>query len=192
MLKIHQIKTPGIGLVYFWSRNLKVIKSNLLGLVFSTSGAKAGKSSNLVSWESLCRFLDPRMESHQIKLPGIRFVGFIDFLSQGRKVIKSRFLGMVFLTSGAKARKSSNRVFRDSLCRLLEPRLKALWIRGSFYYRIMVYCVIFMGCPIYSTSQRRTHEKYASTHRCFHNNSSAAAVTSHTLLWPAESVLHEV
>ena len=37
-----------------------------------------------------------------------------------------------------------------------------------------------------------THEKCVSMQKCFHNDWSAAAFTSHTLLLPAESALHEV
>ena len=48
------------------------------------------------------------------------------------------------------------------------------------------------GSPVYSPNQRGTHEKYASTQKCFHDKLPAAAVTSHTLLLPAESALHEV
>ena len=46
---------------------------------------------------------------HPIELPG---TGFVDFWSQGQKVIKSTLLGLVLSTSGAKARKSSNRASR--------------------------------------------------------------------------------
>ena len=76
-------------------------------------------SSNRASWVWFSRFLEPTPESVQIELPGIRFIGF---WSQGLKVIKSSFLGLVFLTSGANARKSSNQASWDSFCRLLEPR----------------------------------------------------------------------
>ena len=93
--------------------------SSLLGLVSSTSGAKARKSSNRASWDYFCRLLGPRPESHQIEPPGTTF---IDFWGQGQKVIKSSLLGLVFSTSGAKARKSSNRASWDWFCRLLEPR----------------------------------------------------------------------
>ena len=41
-----QIEIPGTGFVVFWNQCQKVIKSNLLGLVLSTSGTKAGKLSN--------------------------------------------------------------------------------------------------------------------------------------------------
>ena len=42
----HQIEIPGTGFVVFWNQCQKVIKSNLLGLVLSTSGTKPGKLSN--------------------------------------------------------------------------------------------------------------------------------------------------
>ena len=48
------------------------------------------------------------------------------------------------------------------------------------------------GFPVFLPRQRGTHEKDASAQKCFHNNLSAAAVASHTLLLPAESVLYEV
>ena len=51
------------------------IKSNLLELILSTSGAKARKSSNRASWDWFCRLLAPRPESHQIEPPGTGSVG---------------------------------------------------------------------------------------------------------------------
>ena len=81
---------PEISFVDFWSQGQKVIKSSLLGLVFSTSGANARKSLNRASWDSFCRLLEPRLESHQIELLG---TGFLDFWSQRQKVFKSSFLG---------------------------------------------------------------------------------------------------
>ena len=89
--------------VGFWIQGQKTIKSSFLGLVLSTSGAKSRKSLNRVSLGWFSRHLEPRPESHQIELPG---TGFADFLSQGWKFIKPSFLGFVFSTSGAKARKS--------------------------------------------------------------------------------------
>ena len=90
---------PGIGFVDFWNQGQNLIKSSPLGLVFSISGANARKCLNRASWDSFCRLLEPRPESHQIKLPG---TGFLDFWSQRRK--------------------SSNQASWDSFCRLLEPR----------------------------------------------------------------------
>ena len=80
----------------------EVIESSFLGLVFSTSGAKARKLSNRVSWDWFCRLLEPRLENQKIELPGTRFV---DFWSQGQKVIKSILLGLVLLIPRANARK---------------------------------------------------------------------------------------
>ena len=60
----HQIELPGTGFVDFWSHGRKVIKSSLLGLVLSTSGAMAGKSSNRASWDWFCRLLEPLLKSH--------------------------------------------------------------------------------------------------------------------------------
>ena len=54
----------GTSFVDFWSQGQKVIKSSLLVLVFSTSGANARKSLNRASWDSFCRLLEPRLESH--------------------------------------------------------------------------------------------------------------------------------
>ena len=90
-------------------------------IVLLIPGSKARKSSNQASWDWFCRLLEPRPESHQIELPGI---GFVDFWSHGRKVIKSSLLGLVLSTSGAMAGKSSNRASWDWFCRLLEPMLK--------------------------------------------------------------------
>jgi hypothetical protein len=118
----HQIELPGTGFLDSWSHGRKVIKSSLLGLVLSTSGAMARKSSNRASWDWFCRLLEPWPESHQIESPG---TGFVDFWSHGRKVIKSSLLGLVLSTSGAMARKSSNRASWDWFCRLLEPMLKS-------------------------------------------------------------------
>ena len=115
----HQIEPPGTSFVDFWSQGQKVIKSSLLGLLLSTSEAKARKSSNRASWDWFSRLLEPRPESHQIELPG---TGFVDFWSQGQEVIKSSFLELIFSTSGAKARKSLNRASWNWFCRLLEPR----------------------------------------------------------------------
>ena len=75
------------------------------------------------SWKPLfCRTLDPRLENHEIELPG---TGFNDFWSQGQKVIKSSLLGLVVPTSGAKASKSINRAPWDCFCGLVEPRLES-------------------------------------------------------------------
>ena len=49
--KRYQIEFPGVAFVGFLIRGWKVVKSSLLGLVLSTSGAKARKSSNQPSWD---------------------------------------------------------------------------------------------------------------------------------------------
>ena len=85
----------------------------------STYGAKARKSLNRVSWDWFSRLLEPRPGSHQIEFLEIRF---LDVLSHGWTVIQSSLLGLVLLTSGAKAKESSNRSSWDWFCRLLEPR----------------------------------------------------------------------
>ena len=112
MPESHQIEPSGTHFVDFWSQGRKVIKSSFLGLVLSTSGAKARKSSTRASWDWFCRLLEPRPGSHQIEPPG---TGFVDFWSQGQKVIKSSFLGLVLSTSGAKARKSLNRAWTSTM-----------------------------------------------------------------------------
>ena len=94
----------------FWSQGQTIIKSRLLGMILSTSGAKARKSLNRDFWEWFCRLLEPKPESHQIETSGIDFV---DFWNQGQKVIKSRLLALLLLTSGAKAIKSLSRGFWD-------------------------------------------------------------------------------
>ena len=76
-------------------------------------------ASYRASWNWFYRLLEPRPGSHQIEPPG---TSFVDFWSQGQKVIKSSLLGLVLSTSGANARKSSNRTSWDWFCRLLEPR----------------------------------------------------------------------
>ena len=131
-----------------------MLKSSLLELVLSTSGAKAGKCSNRVFWSSFCRLLEPRPEclksnllssfyqllepkpeNTQIEPPGAHFV---DFWSQSQKMLKSILLEPILSTSGAKARKCSNRVFWNSFCRLLEPRPEYLKsnLLTSFYRRL--------------------------------------------------------
>ena len=113
MPKNHQIEFVRLVL------STSVVKSSFLGLVFSMSGAKAKKISNRVSWGWFCRLLEPRLESHQIEPPGIRFV---DCWSQWQKFIKSRLLGLVWSTSGAEARKSLKQTSWDRFSRLLESR----------------------------------------------------------------------
>ena len=103
-----------------------MLKASLLGVSLSTSEAKARKCSNRASWASFCRLLEPRPESAQIDAPGHHFVNpwrhFVDFWSQGQKVLKSSSLDVILSTSGAHARKCSNRVSWTSFCRLLGPR----------------------------------------------------------------------
>ena len=112
-LESYQIEPPWTGFLDVCSQGQKVIKSSFLGLVLPTSWAKAGNSSNRVFWDSFCRLLQPRPESHQIESAG---TSFVDFLNQCEKVMKSSFLGFVFSNTGAKARKSSNRVSWDWFC----------------------------------------------------------------------------
>ena len=93
---------------------------------------------------------------------------FVDFWIQGQKTIKSSLMGLVLMTwhnitSGEH------------------------FIIGSAFIGSPA-----RGSPVYSPNQRGTHEKDVSMQKCFHDNLSAVAVTSHTLFLPAESVLHEV
>ena len=75
-----QIEPTGPHFVDFWGQGLKMVKSTLLGLILSTSGAKAGMQ--------------------QIGPSGAQFV---DFWSQGLKMVKSTLLELILSTSGAKA-----------------------------------------------------------------------------------------
>ena len=139
----------------------------------------AGKLSNRASWDWFCRLLEPWPESHQIELPG---TGFVDFWSHGRKVIKSRLLELVLVTSWANAEKSLNRVSWDSFCLYRFTTPAQFYIRKHF-----VMGSLFIGSPVcgssaYSPSRRGTHKKYVSTQKYFHYTLSAAADTSHTLL----------
>ena len=91
----------------FWSSFCRLLeprpeclKSSLLELILSTSGAKAGKCSNQAFWMSFCRLLEPRPENAQIDPSGAHFV---DFWSQGLKMLKSNLLELILSTSGAKA-----------------------------------------------------------------------------------------
>ena len=138
-------------------------------IVLLIPGSKGRKSLNQACWDWFCRLLEPWPESHQIETLGI---GFVDFLNQCWKFIKSNLLGFV-----------------------LSHRFT---IPAQYYIRkYFVIGSLFIGSPVcgssaYSPSRRGTHEKCVSMQKCFHNNWSAAAVTSHTLLLLAESVLHEV
>ena len=108
-----QIETSGIDFVDFWGQGHNVIKSNLLGMILSTSGAKDIKSSNPTPWE-----------------------WFVDIWSQGQKAIQSRLLNLILSASGAKARKSSvsgtkarkslNQHFWDWFCRLWSQGQKVI------------------------------------------------------------------
>ena len=92
--------------LFWWllGQGQKVLKSSFLDVILSTSGAHTRKCSNRVSWTSVCRLLG--QESSQIEFPALHF---IDFWSQSKKVFKSSLLDVILPTSGAKARKCSNR-----------------------------------------------------------------------------------
>ena len=54
----------------------------------------------------------------------------VDFWNQCQKVFKSRLLDIILSTSGANARKCSNRASWTSFCRLLEPMLESAQIES--------------------------------------------------------------
>ena len=83
-------RSPGAYFVDFGSQGQKVLKSSLLEPILSISGAKARKCLNRTSWSSFCRLRKPRPESAQIEPPG---TNFIDFWSQGQKMLQSDLLG---------------------------------------------------------------------------------------------------
>ena len=153
----------------------------LLPILFISQGYSSGVPKAIFwiienSWKPLfCWFLDPRLENHQIKPPGI---GFVDFWSHGRKVIKSSLLGLVLSTSWANAEKSLNRVswtrfvdFWSQGQKSIKSILLGLVLSYRFtipaQYYIRKHFVIgslFTGPPVcgssaYSPSRRGTHEK---------------------------------
>jgi hypothetical protein len=71
--------------------------------------------------------IEPMPETVQIEPPRRHFV---DFWSQGRKVLRSSLPGVILSTSGNNARKCSNRSSWASLCRLLEPRPESAQIEA--------------------------------------------------------------
>jgi hypothetical protein len=82
-----------------------MLKSELLGPILSTSGAKTRKCENRISWDRFCRLLEPRPENAEI---GSRGTHFVDFWSQGQKMLNSDPLGPILRNSGAESRKSWN------------------------------------------------------------------------------------
>ena len=113
-----QIEHTGHHFVDFWSQCPRSCQIDISCVILPTSGANARKCSNRESRTSFCRLLEPRPESAQIEPPGHHFV---DFWSPCQKVLKSSLLDVILSTSGAKARKCSNRASWASFCRLLEP-----------------------------------------------------------------------
>ena len=122
---------------------LQSIKTRLLGLILSTSGATTTKSSNRDLWDWLCqcqniiesqllgtilwtsaakprKSLNQDIWSQATKSSNHRN-GFVDFLQPSQKVIKSWLLGLILPTCGDKATISSNQNFRYWFSRLLEP-----------------------------------------------------------------------
>ena len=93
---------------------------------------------------------------------------FVDFWIQGQKTIKSSLMGLVLMTW-------HNITSGEHL------------IIGSSFIGSLA-----RGSPVYSPNHWGAHKKYVSTQKYFYYILSAAAVTSHTLLLPAESALHEV
>ena len=70
------MEIPGTDFVDFWSTGQAVIKSRLLGVTLSTSGANARTSTNRDFWDRCCCLLEPRPESHYIETSGVNFVDF--------------------------------------------------------------------------------------------------------------------
>jgi hypothetical protein len=131
----------------------------LLAIILSTSGAKARKSSNRCSWLSFCRLLEPRPESLQIDAPGYHFV---DFWCRGQKFFKSMLLAIILSTSGAKARKSSNRwswlsffdfccqgqkVFKSMLLEIIFSTSGAKARKSSNQYSWLSFCRLLEPMP---------------------------------------------
>ena len=76
-------KTIIFGLRLTSSQRKEMLKSDLLGPILPTSGAKARKCLNRTSWDPFCRLLDPRRENAKIGHPGTYFADFwIDFGKQ--------------------------------------------------------------------------------------------------------------
>ena len=120
-----QIELPRRHFIDFWSQGWKVLRSRLPGVILSTSGDNARKCSNRSSWASLCRLLEPRPESAQIEFPKRHFV---DFWSQGQKLLRSSIPGVILSTSATKDRNCLNRTSQASFCRLLKPRTESVQI----------------------------------------------------------------
>ena len=114
-------KTIIFGLRLTSSQRKEMLKSDLLGPILLTSGPKARKCLNWTSWGSFCRLLDPMPENAKIGPPGTYFAAF---WTQGKKILKSDFLGPILPTSGPKARKCLNRISWGPFYRLLDPRPK--------------------------------------------------------------------
>ena len=138
-------------------------------IVLLIPGSKTRKSSNQASWDWFCRLLEPWPESHQIEPPG---TAFVDFWSHGQKVIQSSLLGFVL----------SHRLTIPA-----QYYIRKHFVIGSLFIGSLV-----CGSSAYSPSRRGTHEKCVYANVFPKYKLSAAAVTSHTLLLPAESALHEV
>ena len=107
------------------SQSQKVFSSMLQGMILSTSGTRTRKSSNQCPRVWFCWLLEPGRESLQIDAPGC---DFIDFWSQGQKVMKMLLQDVILLTSGARARKSWNQCSRVCFSWLLEPGPESLKI----------------------------------------------------------------
>ena len=110
--------------------------------------------------------------------------------------LSKRMKTIVLSTSGSKSRKPSNQASWGWFWWLLEPRLEShgtILHQKTFCYRIIVHWVICSWIlRLLLTEPAGDPRKNVSTQKCLHNNLSAAADTSHTLLLSAESVLHEV
>ena len=97
-----QIGTPGTHFVDFWAQCQKMLKSEFLKPILSTSGPNARKCLNRNSWKQFCRLLGSMTENAQIGTPGAHFV---DFWARCQKILKSGLLEL----SMPNVRKSLNR-----------------------------------------------------------------------------------
>ena len=58
-----QIRASGTHLAHFWGQGWKMLKLELLELIWATSEARAGKCSNQGFWSSFGALLGPRPEN---------------------------------------------------------------------------------------------------------------------------------
>ena len=130
------IETTGTNFVYALRLSQKILKSELLELILSTSVDNARKCLNRNSWNPfslLARKCSTRYSwtyfvafwSQCQRLLNRNswspFPRLLEPWNKGQKILKSTRLGSIFSTSGPKARKCSNRNSWSPFCRLLCP-----------------------------------------------------------------------